>query len=99
MSSIPVARTILGMLVRNPAVVSPDAVKVPNEVRSKISVQQMQLNMHPTYNEARTRTRGEALLASTHLDKERACFVDAASYARKEAFFSVVIHCDSKVIS
>ncbi|KAL1427611.1 hypothetical protein MTO96_017309 [Rhipicephalus appendiculatus] len=87
------------MLGRNPAVVGPDAVKLPNEVRSKISIQWMSCNMHPTYNEAQRRARGKALVASACLDKERACFVDTATYAQKEAFSSVVVDCDFNVIS
>ncbi|KAL1457333.1 hypothetical protein MTO96_027692 [Rhipicephalus appendiculatus] len=74
------------MLGRNPAVVGPAAVKLPNDVRFKISIQRMPHSMHPTYNEARRRARDKALLASAHLDKDRACFVDAAPYAQKEAF-------------
>ncbi|KAH7952059.1 hypothetical protein HPB52_017793 [Rhipicephalus sanguineus] len=59
----------------------------------------MPRNMQSTYKEARRRARGEALLASVRLDKDRACFVDAASYTQEEAFCSVFVDCDSKVIS
>ncbi|KAH7982504.1 hypothetical protein HPB52_005422 [Rhipicephalus sanguineus] len=50
--------------------------------------------VHPTYNEARRRG---LKLSSARLDKDRACFVDVASYAQ-EAFCSVFVGCDSKVI-
>ncbi|KAH7983176.1 hypothetical protein HPB52_009714 [Rhipicephalus sanguineus] len=87
------------MLGRNHVVVGPDAVKLPIDVRSKISIPRRPCNMHPIYNEARGRARGKRLLASAHLDTDRACFVDAASYTQEEAFSSVVVDCDCKVIS
>lgn len=99
LSGTPAGRAILGMLGRNPTVVGPDAVKLPNDVRSKIQIARMPRNMHPTYNEARRRARGKSLLASARLDKDRACFVDAASYIQEEAFSSVVVDCDCRVIS
>ncbi|KAH7950730.1 hypothetical protein HPB52_000184 [Rhipicephalus sanguineus] len=74
------------MLGRNPAVVGPEAVKLPNDVRSKISIPRRPCNMHPIYNKARRRARGKSLLASAHLDKDGACFEDAASYTQEEAF-------------
>ncbi|KAH6946619.1 hypothetical protein HPB50_014210 [Hyalomma asiaticum] len=94
LSGTAAGRAILGMLGRNPTVVSPDAVKSPTDVTSKVFIPRMPRNMHPTYNEERIRARGKALLASARLDKYRTCFVNAASFVQK-AFSTVVVDCDA----